>query len=196
MVMFLYTCYGTHRDCVFIGQPCDEHGVYLPPGAPPPPRNPAPATDWSPFEDGISYELADFLYHKEQMSGANIDRLFTLWAQRHGNTGGAPFDGQSHLYTTIDGIDKGDAPWHCLKAQYNGPIDANSLTWKLHNYEVWHCDPSVVLQNMLDNPDFKHTFDTAPSQCFRRGGKRRWTNFMTGNYSWRQAVSFFLFPVS
>jgi hypothetical protein len=45
-----------------------------------------------------------------------------------------------------------------------------------------------VVHEMLSNPDFKKEFDYAPYREYR-GGKQRWSDFMSGNWSWRQAVS-------
>ena len=42
---------------------------------------------------------------------------------------------------------------------------------------------------MLDNLDFYGQFDYAPYVDLDRAGQRRWNKFMSGNLSWRHAVS-------
>ena len=36
-------------------------------------------TDWSPYDDRVQFELADFLYRRNQMSGGDIDFILSLW---------------------------------------------------------------------------------------------------------------------
>jgi hypothetical protein len=42
---------------------------------------------------------------------------------------------------------------------------------------------------MLKNPDFSSQFDYAPYIDLDKSGQRRWNEFMSGNFSWRHAVS-------
>lgn len=57
-------------------------------------------------------------------------------------------------------------------------------------YEVWYRDPLVVTRNLLDNPNFASEFDYSPYVELGRDGKRRWSDFMSGNLAWRHSVSF------
>ena len=64
-----------------LGQPCSEDGVDLPLNTPPPPRHKDhDSDDWTPYEDRIEFETAQFLYCRTQMSASNIDTLLDLWA--------------------------------------------------------------------------------------------------------------------
>lgn len=152
-----------------------------------------PNDDWSPFENGLTFQLADFLYRDEQMSGANLDHLFALWAQRDQDGQGSPFTNHKQMYSQIDAIEQGYAPWQCMETRYNGVVDDASPIWKTRTYEVWHRNPNDILRNLLDNPDFHDAFDATPLQLFGPDDRRHWTDFMTGNYAWRQAVSIFSF---
>lgn len=103
-----------------------------------------------------------------------------------------PFDSCRSLYATIDAIGDGDAPWQCLTV--SSMSDSNNLSedapsWKKQEYEVWYRDPDVVIANLLDNPDFASQFDVAPYVATDSQGKRRWTDFMSGNFAWRRSVS-------
>ena len=56
-------------------------------------------------------------------------------------------------------------------------------------YEVWCHDPDTVIWNILDNPDFECHFDPVPYITRDCDGKRRWTDFMSGQFAWQQSVN-------
>lgn len=121
------------------------------------------------------------------MSQTNIDYLLELWGlslMKHGDLG--PFDNYQQLYETIDATRVGDAPWSCLAT----PADPDEAApeWAKQEYEVWYRDPDVVITNMLDNPDFHGEFDTTPYVHLDAKGNRHWSDFMSGNFSWRRCV--------
>ncbi|KAH9040802.1 hypothetical protein EDB85DRAFT_2072152 [Lactarius pseudohatsudake] len=159
---------------------------------PPPARSDLPPDDWSPFEDAAQFLLADFLFHKAQMSASNINELFDFWAlsvEKHDIA--APYDSHRTLYATIDTIQDSDAPWQCLSvnaASDNSDILEHAPSWKREEYEVWYRDPDVVIRNLLDNPDFASQFDTAPYIMTDTQGERRFTDFMSGHFAWRRST--------
>ncbi|KAJ6622418.1 hypothetical protein B0H10DRAFT_2175040 [Mycena sp. CBHHK59/15] len=164
--------------------PCDHTGVPLPPNTPPPPRSVAENDDWSPFEDEVQFGTADFLFRRVEMSKDNIDYLLELWGlslMKHGDLG--PYDNYQQLYAAIDDVKLGDAPWKCFKT--GGDADVSAPDWARQEYEIWYRDPDVVIRNMLDNPDFDGEFDTTPYVQLDRNGKRRWSDFMSGNFAWK-----------
>ncbi|KAK7012895.1 C2H2-type domain-containing protein [Favolaschia claudopus] len=166
-------------------RPCDEHGVFLPEGAPPAPRTAAASDDWAPFEDEVQFKLADFLFRKVQMSSKNIDELLEMWAlsmMKHDDCG--PFRDFKDIYDTIDATAVGDAPWKCMVTE---PFDTSpdAPAWAQRQYEIWYRDPEVVVSNMLDNPDLDGAFDTTPYVRVDSKGKRRWSDFMSANFAWR-----------
>ncbi|KAF7333127.1 hypothetical protein MVEN_02378200 [Mycena venus] len=119
------------------------------------------------------------------MSQGNIDYLLELWGlsmMKHGDLG--PYDNYQQLYAAIDDIRVGDAPWKCFKTA--GDPRADAPDWARQEYEVWYRDPDVVIRNMLDNPDFAGEFDTTPYVELDRDGQRRWSDFMSGNFAWKQ----------
>jgi hypothetical protein len=71
-----YTNCSTHK-----GRICDEQGNDIPLDTQPLPcpsdRGPA---DWTPYTDQVEFEVADFLYCRNQMSGGDINFIFGLWA--------------------------------------------------------------------------------------------------------------------
>ena len=56
-------------------------------------------------------------------------------------------------------------------------------------YDVWYCDPRVVIKNILLNTDFNGEVDYAPHHDFLEDGSCRYKNFMSGDWAWEQAVS-------
>lgn len=56
------------------------------------------------------------------------------------------------MYSSIDVIQLGDAPWKCFTVSYTGEVQANDPSWKSAKYEVWFRDPEVIMTQILDNP--------------------------------------------
>ena len=187
---------------LYLGTPCDKDGNDLPPGTSPPPLLPPPVDKdgqpllFFPYKDREEFELASFLFKRNQMPGTEIDELMQIWAntlpegQNH-----PPFADHSDLYNTIDATTLGDAPWQSFSVTYSGelPVDGNIPSWMLSEYDIWFRDPKVVLQNQLRNPDFKNEIDFAPYQKFDDHGEREWKEFMSASWGYQQAVRTFLF---
>ena len=67
-----------------------------------------PPNEWAPYNDRVSFELAELLYTKEQMSAGNIDALLALWAASHLEySASPPFNNHKDMYRTIDGTKQG-----------------------------------------------------------------------------------------
>ncbi|KAI0639528.1 hypothetical protein C8Q77DRAFT_1214064 [Trametes polyzona] len=169
-----------------------DDGNFLSEGADPPPRAEQPGPDdWSPFESRVEFELAEFLYKTEQMSGKNISTLMNLWAAHIVQYGGRPpFADQTDMYRAIDAIAHGDVPWKCFKVRYSGPRPTSDVpSWMNNEYDVWYRNPREITLRMLENPDFKDEFDVAPYREFTPAPKRerRYSHYMSGNWAWRQA---------
>lgn len=124
------------------------------------------------------------------MSGGHIDELMDIWALSQADGGNSPFSSHEDLYATIDAIKHGDAPWKCFKTSYAGEIGRNAPSWQLAEYEVWYRDPETVAANLLDNPDLNGQFDYAPYIELDKNEKRRWSDFMSGNFAWRHSVCY------
>ncbi|KAF8873125.1 hypothetical protein BD779DRAFT_1613705 [Infundibulicybe gibba] len=173
-------------------RPCDSDGNFLEPGTPAEPRGDPAPDNWGPFDDEAQFTCGDFLYRQAEMSAGNIDILMDTWAlsmARHNDYG--PFSSHEHMYAVIDAIEHGDAPWKSFTTSYAGTLGADAPSWQLADYEVWYRDPNIVIQNILDNPDFKSQFNYTPYVELDQSGKRRWNEFMSGNFSWRHATDIF-----
>lgn len=182
--------FGTkHYHPYLTGDPCDKDGNPLPPDTPPPPPPPTPANAWAPFDDEIQFRVSEFLFRKVEMSQGDIDHLMELWdlsMQQHG--GCAPFGDHDKMYAGIDDIPLGSAPWKCFVAPPPPDLPTNAPEWKKQSYQIWYRDPDTVISNMLANPDFASEFDASPYVHIGPNGKRRWSEFMSGNFSYNYAV--------
>ena len=178
---------------LFVGEICDESGNFLPPEVPPPPQDSDKGRgDWTPYDNRLQFEVADFLFRRNQMSAGDINFLLSLWGASLATHGDAPpFSKSTHLYDTIDSTPLGDTAWESFSLQYNGAKpESNIPSWMLAEYDVWFRDPRSLVHNLLSNPDFKSDFDYAPFQERTGDGLHRFQDFMSGNWAWKQAVGF------
>lgn len=183
-----YTNCSTHK-----GRICDEQGNDIPLDARPPlrPSDRGPA-DWTPYTDRVEFEVADFLYRRNQMSGGDIDFIFGLWAASlapYSDT--SPFANHIDMYDAIDSTPLGDVPWQSFSSRYNGTLPEDDVPpeWMTSEYDVWFRDPRLLIHNIISNPDFKDEFDYAPVQEYSDGA-HRFQDFMSGDWCWKQAVSY------
>jgi Plavaka transposase len=165
---------------------------------PPPPDHERSPNDWAPYENQTQFETAEFLYTQNQMSAGDINDLLKLWGSTLANHNDKPpFLSERHLYDTIDATQLGDVKWESFSLRYNDisphvterSEPDNVPSWKSSQYEVWYRDPHALVKNMLANPDFKDDFDYAPFQEYASDGNHRFHDLMSGDWSWRQAVS-------
>ena len=56
------------------------------------------------------------------------------------------------------------------------------------SYDVWFRDPRQLVHNIISNPDFESAFDYTPYQEHDADENCRYHNFMSANWSWKQAV--------
>ena len=158
----------------------------------PPPRNPdKDPNDWTPYENRLQFEVAEFLFQRNQMSAGNINFLLRLWAVSlavHNNE--PPFSNATSLYKIIDSIPFCNTAWESFSLQYNGNRPAGDApSWMNSEYDVWFRDPRALVHNLLSNPDFKSDFDYAPFQEHASDGTHHFQDFMSANWAWNQAVS-------
>lgn len=173
------------------GRPCNAEGTdYLPEDLPPAPRNKPDNTDWTPFHSRLEFEVAEFLYKKDQMSQGHVTHLMDLWAASLIPYGAQPpFTNCDDMLASIDSITHGDAPWFCFEVSYEGPLpEGNVPSWMTEKYMVWTRDIRTILHIMIKNEDFDGEFNYSPYAELDPEGKHILTNLMSGNWAWRQAV--------
>jgi hypothetical protein len=124
------------------------------------------------------------------MSASDIDTLLNLWgASAVSHRESAPFQNHKHMYDAIDATPLGDVPWKSFSLQYNGNRpDGEVPSWMNASYDVWFRDPRELVHNIISNPDFKSGFDYVPYQEHDTDASRRYHDFMSANWAWKQAV--------
>ena len=195
VVCIIFYLLNRHSQCVFsIATPCDENKVDLLPGAPPPPPPVQSPTNWTPYRDHVDFELTEFLYKTVQMSASSIDTLSQLIrasvvAHGAGLDDVDIFVSNADLLAKIDTTLVGDVPWKgfTMTHAHDGPLPDNAPEWMTTSYDVWHRDPRQLLHNILANRDFHGEFDYAPFREFDMMKRRRWRDFMSGDWAWKEA---------
>ena len=135
------------------------------------------------------------------MSGNKVDKLMEIWAahkkaQYSDDESAPPFANAWDLYNVIDAMELGDVPWQAFSVQYNGDIPQNAPNWMSASYEVWFCDPLKVMEDQIGNWDFGKEVDYAPKQVFSQTNKWQFSDFMSGNWAWKQVVCSCLVNIS
>jgi len=175
--------------------PCDAAGNELPTGTAPSIAESRSSDDWSPFRSSTEFKLAELLFKKTEMSAGNVDELMELWSsyssEPSGDNSDAPFYDHKDLQRTIDSITIGDVPWESFEVKYDGnvPETGHIPSWMTKEHHVYYRNPLEVVRNLISNENFKDGFDYTPFREFQ-GDNRRWTDVMSGNWAWKQAVSF------
>ena len=118
-----------------------------------------------------------------------MNRALDIWAAsllEHG--GNIPFKNAKDLWATIDKIQQGDCPWKTYTIRYTGPLPENAPAWMLEEFELCFRDSRKLLQQQLRTPDFKNHFHRSPYFQFNAQGERVWSNMMSGDWAFAQAV--------
>ena len=179
---------------VLLGTPCNADGQDQPPdSAPSPLADGDPERPWNPFSSQAQFELADLVYHHDEMPAGRIDSLMDILAAFDAS-GTPPFSNHKDLYGCIDAISP-ERTWQCISITH---ADANTFVdgdpsvpaWKKATYDMWIRDPKSLIQKQLSNPEIKDFIDYAPCQGFGNNHQQVWSDFMTGNWAWEQCVSF------
>ena len=179
-------------------QPCDADSYDLPRGAPPAAEEARAEDDYFPYASRPEFELADLLFRRVQMAGTKISDLMDVWAAYQqiyevDATYGPPFSNAQDLYNTIDSTEVGEVPWQAFSVEFDGESSGDSgiplASWKRKSYEVWFRDPLKIVEAQIANKDYACEMDYAPKRMFSRARKRLYTDFMSGNWAWEQAVS-------
>ena len=103
--------------------------------------------------------------------------------------GDAPWQNTDELYAAIDTIQYGDSPWKTYRVQYQGPRPPGTPPkWMTETYELCTRDSRQVLQNQLATTQFEGKINLIPYHQFDGKGRRVWSNLMSADWAWSQAV--------
>jgi hypothetical protein len=103
-----------------------------------------------------------------------------------------PFANAQDLYNVVDATEVGDVPWQAFAIKYNGEFPDNAPNWMSTPYEVWFRDPLSVLEGQIGNREISNEMDYAPKRVYSREGKRQFSDLMSGDWAWDQAVRHFI----
>ncbi|KAG1737952.1 hypothetical protein EDB19DRAFT_1984357 [Suillus lakei] len=160
-------------------RPCDPAGAFLPPGTPPPPLTEKSLDDWTPYGSHVEFELANYLFTRNQTPAHSIDQLLNIWAASLVQAGSkfTLFSDHHDLYKTIDNTPLGDVKWQSFSVKYTGTIpDEGALPWMEDSHDVWFHDP--------------HDMNLQPYREFAtENDERQWKDFMSGDWSWADKIS-------
>jgi hypothetical protein len=183
--------------------PTDEYGNPLPEGTLPQPQPPLPeahtAEAWAPFTDRLEFDFAFCHFVTCQSSADEIREALDLQAAqaiRCGADGhGFQYDDTSKMYELIDLVDDINVPWETLEISYNGPRPPTPALWMTNTYKFIKRDLRKLFRQQMQEKDFfsSSTFNKVPYRQFNRGGKRIWSNVMSGDWAWKQAVRLSLY---
>ncbi|EPQ59878.1 hypothetical protein GLOTRDRAFT_103769 [Gloeophyllum trabeum ATCC 11539] len=171
-------------------QPCNEDREYLPNYIQPPGRELPGIDNWFPFDSRPSFQFAELIFKKVQMSAGNIDELLEIWAAHNTLSGSnnTVFKDAKDLYSTLDSIPYGDAPWSSFTVHYTGELPPDAPSWKRAEYTVYCRDARTIAHNILDNPGFDGKFDYIPFEEYTGPGKRQYSNLISGRWAHRKAT--------
>jgi len=180
--------------------PCAEDRTFLHhPNLTPLPAHPPDAlldNPWAPFEDQIAFEWAQKRYVELQALKKQIWQGLDLWSAillREKSKHNIPWKSVEELYTTIDSIQAGNAPWFTHKLWYNGPKPIGTIPqWMQEMYELSMCDVLCVVELQLANMEFDGNFYYSLYKEYGPDGHQVWTNLMLGDWAYKEAVMIFL----
>jgi hypothetical protein len=124
------------------------------------------------------------------MSIGHINELMELWAASTTPLGGSlPFNNAREMHSKIDGALLGNVAWESFQLCFQGDHDdPERPEWMDAEYTVWYRDLHKVAKNLLSNIDFTNEMDLVPLRSYNAAGCRQYQNFMSGDWSWEQAV--------
>lgn len=154
------------------------------------PEHEPPINPWEPFKSHIEFEFVHYHFAAVQNSAAKIDQALNMWAATVLEFGGdSPWKTSAELHASIDAIKHGDSPWKVYHIWYKGPMLAGTPPkWMTEDYELYTCDSCQVLLHQIASSHFKDSINLTPYRQFDGDGQRSWSNLMSADWSWKQAV--------
>ena len=174
-------------------RPCHADGTFLQelPVRPTPGEGDQPVHDWTPFEDRLAFDWACYHYVTLESSAAQIEKGLDLWSAtsfKHGSLTGAPWKTAKDMYETIDAVQIGELPFKTHRFYYEGPKPSTPPGWMEEAYNLDARDILAVVREQLATLVFKDQIDYVPYQEFNSTGERIWSNLMSAQWAYQQAV--------
>ena len=152
---------------------------------------------WLPFRSRLEFQWAHYHYVKLHSSAEAIQEGLDLWRATVSNSGAdadscdeVPWRNARDMYDTIDSIAVGGVDWTTYRLSYNGPRPSGTVPrWMVEEYELNFRDVLSVFEEQLASKEFDGHFDYTPYEEYDEKGSRIYSNFMSGNWVFREAVS-------
>ncbi|KAF9549689.1 hypothetical protein CPC08DRAFT_769029 [Agrocybe pediades] len=175
--------------------PCDAKGNFISVHSAPQAPSAPDATShnpWNPFNTRLDFDWAHYYFVELQASEKQINRGLDLWLAskiQSGNTKSStvPWSSADEMYATIDSIQAGNAPFKTVSFRYAGKLPQNPPSWMTQTYELCTRDVRQVLHNQLSTIAFKDQINMLPYRQFDHQRDRVWSNFMSGDWAWKEA---------
>lgn len=178
-----------------LGIPVSKEGFPLPKYTrPQPPETLDSENPFTPFADRLEHDFAHHHFVKAQSSASKIAEALDLWmaqriqAAQSTEVDDVPWKTANDMYQTIDQIQHGHTPFRTYYFKYSGPRPIDPPSWMLQTYELCLRDSRAVIHHQLANQEFAKEFHAAPYQQFQADGDRVWSNVMSGEWAWNEAV--------
>jgi hypothetical protein len=145
---------------------------------------------WNPFISRIEFDFAHYHFVEAQSLAGLINKALDLWAATVVEFGGAaPWKNSKELYATIDAIKRSESPWKTYTVRYQGPRPLGALPkWMTQTYELCTRDSRQVIHHQLKTTEFKDKINLSPYRQFDSNHQRTWSNLMSADWAWTQAV--------
>ena len=172
--------------------PCHADGTFLhePPVCPTLGKNDQPVHDWTPFKDHLAFDWAYYHYVTLEPLAAEISEGLDLWSAmsfKHGSSTGAPWKTVRDMYVMIDAVQAGSLPFKTHHFYYKG-LKLLMPSWMEEPYDLDAHDTLAIVWLQLATLTFKDQFDYVPYQEFNSKGEQIWSNLMSAQSAFKQAV--------
>jgi hypothetical protein len=186
----IHSYYSETQPDILKATPCDKNGNAIPPYTPPPAPEDTLPNNWAPFGSRAEFNFAHYHFVEVQSSAIKIDKALDMWAASVMEFGAdAPWKTSADLYKTIDAIQHGDLPWKTYRIRYQGPRPPGTPPkWMMETYKLYARDTRQVLHHQLATKDFKDKINLVPYRQFNAKGQWIWSNLMSADWAWSQAV--------
>ena len=148
---------------------------------------------WHPFKCRLSFDWAHYYFVELQAPEKKINKGLNLWLAEKleaGDHSPLPWSSATEMYMTIDSIQEGDAPFETISFRYSGPLPPHPPRWMTERYELCTRDARILLYNQLCTTDFKDQINLQPYHQFDHKGDHVWSNLMSGDWAWDEAVRY------
>ncbi len=112
-----------------------------------------------------------------------------MYQADHNSCDGVPWKSAAEMYATIDSIPVGGVGWTTYQLSYSGPQPTGILPrWMQETYELNVRDVLSVFEGQLALKEFDGEFEYTPYEEYDKKGSRVYSNLMSGNWAFREAV--------